>query len=272
MVHVMKFGAKRTTPVVWTEIQFKSWHWVSTSQATTPQPGPLFISKQQVMTKSSWGLKSRFGEVWFFIFLAPLLLFFKGKRAKMKYLTNYWAVSFHFYCNDIYLPKRHHRYKNGLDWCRCWWDLTDWQWNVGFTPRAIRRVRRYWLLSSSGLQSCIWVLSLKVASSGPILNLHFKSTPIGVLSWPPLILYNGYNDYNGGWPSARLFGWSAADWSRPATNKSISSERTRKSLLFCWERKSWTSWLLTCCSNKGWAAEKSSKKGVNRKEKCFVSL
>jgi len=41
---------------------------------------------------------------------------------------------------------------------------------------------------------------------------------------------NGYNDYNGGWPSARLFGWSAADWSWPATNISISSERKRKSL------------------------------------------
>ena len=23
----------------------------------------------------------------------------------MKYLTNYWAVSFHFCCNDIYQPK-----------------------------------------------------------------------------------------------------------------------------------------------------------------------
>ena len=41
----MKFGAKRTTPVVWTEIQFKFWHWVSTFQATTPQPEPLFIPK-----------------------------------------------------------------------------------------------------------------------------------------------------------------------------------------------------------------------------------
>ena len=40
--------------------------------------------------------------------------------------------------------------------------------------------------------------------------------------------YDGYNGYNGGWPSARLFGWSAADWSRPATDKSISSGRTRK--------------------------------------------
>jgi len=39
---------------------------------------------------------------------------------------------------------------------------------------------------------------------------------------------NGYNGYNRGRRSARLFGWSAADWSRPATNKSISSERKKK--------------------------------------------
>ena len=42
----MKFGAKRTTSVIWTEIQFKFCYWVSTLQATTPQPGPLFILKQ----------------------------------------------------------------------------------------------------------------------------------------------------------------------------------------------------------------------------------
>ena len=45
-VWFMKSGAKKTTPVVWTEIQFKVWHWVSTLQATTPRPGPLFFSKQ----------------------------------------------------------------------------------------------------------------------------------------------------------------------------------------------------------------------------------
>jgi hypothetical protein len=38
----------------------------------------------------------------------------------------------------------------------------------------------------------------------------------------PLFFLNTYNGYNGGWPSARLSGWSAADWSRPATNKSMS--------------------------------------------------
>jgi hypothetical protein len=32
-----------------------------------------------------------------------------------------------------------------------------------------------------------------------------------------------------------------------------------------------TSWLLTCFSKNGWAGEKSSKKGENRKEKCFLS-
>ena len=35
----------------------------------------------------------------------------------------------------------------------------------------------------------------------------------------------------GGGPSARLFGRSAADWSWPATNKSISSER--KKTFYC---------------------------------------
>jgi len=30
--------------------------------------------------------------------------------------------------------------------------------------------------------------------------------------------YNGDTGYKGGWPSARLFGWSAVDWSRPGTN------------------------------------------------------
>jgi len=38
---------------------------------------------------------------------------------------------------------------------------------------------------------------------------------------------------------------------------SQSSQHThlQKSLVFCWERKSWTNWLLTGCSKKGWAAE-----------------
>ena len=33
-----------------------------------------------------------------------------------------------------------------------------------------------------------------------------------------MFVYNGYNE---GWPSAGLFGWSATDWSRPATMSSF---------------------------------------------------
>ena len=105
-----------------------------------------------------------------------------------------------------------------------------------------------------------------ISCGSPFCNNKHQPTRQEVLA-----IMQMFNGYSGGWPSARLFIWSADDWSRPATNKSISSERKRKSLLFCWERKSWASWLLTCCSKKGWAAEKSSKKGVNRTEKCFLS-
>jgi len=95
---------------------------------------------------------------------------------------------------------------------------------------------------------------------------------VDLLQQKGLGCWNGYNGYNGGWPSARLFGWLIGRWLVSAShNKSISLERKRKSLLFCWERKSWTSWLLTCSNKKGWAAEKFSKKGENRKEKCFLS-
>ena len=132
--------------------------------------------------------------------------------------------------------------------------------NVGSGFHCLRSFSFLWNRSQWWQIQTTWPLHL--------LHLpHFANISLGVLE---RTIY-GYIGYNGGRPSARLFGWSAADWSRPATNKSISSERKRKGLLFCWERKSWTSWLLTCCSKKGWVAEKSSKKGVNRKKKCFLS-
>jgi len=58
-----------------------------------------------------------------------------------------------------------------------------------------------------------------------------------VLTYSRLVDEFGYSNYKGIWPSAKLFGWSAADWSRRATNNSISSERKRKSLVFCWKEK-----------------------------------
>ena len=66
-------------------------------------------------TKSSWVLKSTFGEGWLYTFLAPLLLFFLREMGKMEYLTNYRVVSLHFY--DVYLSKTHHLFKNDPYWC-----------------------------------------------------------------------------------------------------------------------------------------------------------
>ena len=46
----MEFEAKRTTPVVWAEIELKFWHWMFTYWATTLYPGPLFTSKHDRST------------------------------------------------------------------------------------------------------------------------------------------------------------------------------------------------------------------------------
>jgi len=42
----------------------------------------------------------------FHLFGTPFVNFLKGKWAKMEYLTNYWVVSLHFSCKDIYSLKR----------------------------------------------------------------------------------------------------------------------------------------------------------------------
>jgi hypothetical protein len=98
-------------------------------------------------------------------FLASLLLCLV-KRAKMGYLANYCSVSPHSCCNDILYWKVDYSYKNDTNRVSWWWDMTDWRWKVGFTPRAIRHVHPYWQLSSLGVISYIWVLSLESASWG----------------------------------------------------------------------------------------------------------
>jgi len=49
----MMFGAKRTTPVVWTEIQFKFWHWVSTYRPPRPKQD-LFSSQNKTGGLPLW--------------------------------------------------------------------------------------------------------------------------------------------------------------------------------------------------------------------------
>ena len=78
----MKFGAKRPTPVVWTEIQqilALSFHITGHHAPTRASFYPKTRQEDFLYdTKPSWGLKSIFGEGWFSIFLASLLLIFSN--------------------------------------------------------------------------------------------------------------------------------------------------------------------------------------------------
>jgi len=103
----MKFGTKRTNPVIGTEIQFKFLHWVSTLQATTPQPEPLFIPKQDRRTSFMmpnhpmvWNLY--LVQVGFPPFWQSFCWF---SSREMEFLTNYWVFSLHFCCKYIYSSK-----------------------------------------------------------------------------------------------------------------------------------------------------------------------
>ena len=167
----MKFEAKLTTPVVWAGIQFKFWHWMFTYWATTLYPGPFSTSKHDRSTTfmmnclTCW--KPDLVELGFPHFLVLLLLIFQGKWAKMGYLADYCSVLPLFCCIDILYKKVEYSYKNDTNRASWWWGMTGWWWKVGFTPRAIRHVRRYWQLSSSGvISNYIWMLCLEVARSG----------------------------------------------------------------------------------------------------------
>jgi len=100
----------------------------------------------------------------------------------MEYLTNYWAVSLHFCCNDIYLSKEHHWCKNFQNWCSRWWDVADWHWKVGFTPQAIRRACRslQFLRSApndSPRHECLVTPERKNCKLRHAYSIHIPKTP-----------------------------------------------------------------------------------------------
>ena len=84
-------------------------------------------------------------------------------------------------------------YRNDTNRVSWWWSMTDWWWKVGFTPRATRLVRHYWQLSSLGVISYLWVLSLETASWGAHTLGTFQKYP---LFSPPST-------------TSGIFGWSA---------------------------------------------------------------
>ena len=173
----MKVGVKRTTPVVWTEIKFKFWHWVSTLQATTPQPGPLFIPKQD--RRTSLKIPNHLGfwkvglvKVDFPPFWHPFC-WFSLREMGQNAVSDQLLGRFTPILLQWYLSKEHHWYKNVPVWCIRWWDTKNVWWNVGFTPRAIWHGLHYWLLSRLGVA--------KVSEQGLPLGTEFQTSQL----WRP---------------------------------------------------------------------------------------
>ena len=140
------------------DIQFKFWHWVSTLQTTTPQPEPLFIPTQDrriyLMIPDHPGVwKVHLVKVDFPLFWHPFCWFSLRIMGQNK-VSDQLLGHFNPFLLQWYLfIKRTLFIKNVSDWCSRWWELADWQWIVGFTPRAISRVPRTGLVSSSGFSA-----------------------------------------------------------------------------------------------------------------------
>jgi hypothetical protein len=65
-----------------------------------------------------------------------------------------------------------------------WWDLADWQWKVGFTPRAIRYFSQNRQHGSSGATSEYWD---NCCQSWPPYSIHVSQVP----PWGPPLTPSG---------------------------------------------------------------------------------
>jgi len=106
--------------------------------------------------------------------------FCMGKQHVLAYIPNYLAISLHLFCNDICLLQGLHTTKNHVIWNGGWPAVKILWWKVGFTLWALRRMRQNWLVSSSGVISYLWVLSLEIAnSSAKTLATYLKYPCLG---------------------------------------------------------------------------------------------
>ena len=166
----------------------KFWHWVRTLQATTPYPGPLFIPKQDRGTSfmipnhpEFW--KADLVKVGFPPFWHPFRWFpirEMGQSGVSDQLLGHFTpflLQWYFFWNVD------DSYKKDTNQVSGWWDMREWWWKIGFTPRKIRHWSPSWQHSSSGA-IYLWVLSLIVASPsvGPrgLYSIHiYKVPPLG---------------------------------------------------------------------------------------------
>jgi hypothetical protein len=78
-----------------------------------------------------------------------LLIFFKGNGPKWSIWPS--AAPFAPFLLQWYFDWNvNDSYKNDTNQVSGWWNMREWWWKIGFTLRAIRCVRRNWLVSSLG--------------------------------------------------------------------------------------------------------------------------
>jgi len=68
-------------------------------------------------------------------------------------------------------------YKNDTNQVCGWWELREWWWKIGFTPWAIRHVRRNWQFSSSGVAIIPLGTKFKNCQLGRTYSIHISKVP-----------------------------------------------------------------------------------------------
>jgi len=177
----MKFGAERTTPMVWDRNTVQCLAEFPHYSPPRPNQG-LFSSQNKTGGLPLWYQIIRGFEkyIWWDAD------FLQGKWAKMGYLAKYCSVLPHFCCSDIFLLKCEWfilKWHKSGQWG---WDMRELWWKIGFTPRAIWHFCRDWQHSSSRAISSpdqalalgyLWELSLIVASPGHRTQFTFQKYP-----------------------------------------------------------------------------------------------
>jgi hypothetical protein len=105
----------------------------------------------------------------------------------MGYLAKYCSDLPHFCCNGVYNWYVDDLYINDTNQISGWWDMREWWWKIGFTPWAIRHVRRNWQFSISGVAKKTPLgTKFRNCQRGRTYSIHISKVPVFRASVDPL--------------------------------------------------------------------------------------
>jgi len=93
-----------------------------------------------------------------------------------------------------------------------WWDMTNWWWKVGFTPRAIRHVRRNWQFSSSGVAKIPLGTRFRNCQMGREYSIHMFRASVDPLWYNTIVFLSNFG-------SADF--WPKIDPARPIITQNV---------------------------------------------------